>query len=156
MNPESEGVVDERTSLRMKRVGQRDTAPEMVVRKLLFAGGYRYRIHRRDLPGSPDVVFPRWRKVIFVHGCFWHGHPGCSRASLPRSRAEYWRSRIATNRERDLRSEVALRRMGWFVCIVWECEVGRVEALRERLTHFLSEREADDCDVRADRRGVPK
>lgn len=155
MNRGSDGV-DERTSLRMKRVRQRDTAPEMAVRKLLFAGGYRYRIHRRDLPGSPDVVFPRWRKVIFVHGCFWHGHPGCARASLPRNRAEYWRSRIATNRERDRRSEAALRKMGWFVCIVWECEVARVEALRERLAHFLRDRGPHDGDAPARRGGVSK
>lgn len=155
MNRGGDGV-DERTSLRMKRVRQRDTAPEMAVRKLLSAGGYRYRIHRRDLPGSPDVVFPRWRKVIFVHGCFWHGHPGCARASLPRSRAEYWRSRIATNRERDRRSEAALRKMGWFVCIVWECEVARVEALRERLAHFLRDRVPHDGDAPARRGGVSK
>lgn len=138
MTTRSDQGVDELTSLRMKRVRQRDTAPELKVRKLLFGCGYRYRVHRDDLPGSPDVVFPGRRKVIFVHGCFWHGHQNCPRASLPRTRTEYWRDRITTNQERDRRSETALRRMGWAVCVVWECEVGNAGALRERLTRFLN------------------
>ena len=138
MKPRDEWDVDEHTSLRMKRVRRRDTAPELKVRKLLFGCGYRYRVHRDDLPGSPDVVFPSRRKAIFVHGCFWHGHPNCPRASLPRTRTEYWRDRITTNQERDRRSETALRRMGWSICVVWECEVGNAGALRERLTRFLN------------------
>ena len=140
MSPRDEWAVDELTSHRMKRVRQRHTAPELAVRKLLFADGYRYRVHRRDLPGSPDVVFPGRRKVIFVHGCFWHGHEDCARASLPRNRADYWRHRIATNQERDRRSEAALRRMGWSVCVVWECEVRNADPLRERLARFLTDR----------------
>ena len=138
MTTRSDPGVDEHASARMKRVRQRDTAPELEVRKLLFGFGYRYRIHRDDLPGSPDVAFPSRRKAIFVHGCFWHGHPNCSRASLPRTRTEYWRNRITTNQERDRRSEAALRRMGWSVCVVWECEVGDGGALREKLTRFLN------------------
>ncbi len=156
MNPRNEWAVDELTSHRMKRVRQRHTAPELAVRKLLFADGYRYRIHRRDLPGSPDVVFPGRRKVIFVHGCFWHGHEDCARASLPRNRADYWRHRIAANQERDRRSEAALRRMGWSVCVVWECEVRNSDPLRERLARFLAARNPGTVDDPAHRDGVGK
>ena len=134
--------VDERVSLRMKRVKQRDTTPELVVRKLLFAKGYRYRIHRDDLPGSPDVVFPSRRKVVFVHGCFWHGHENCARASLPKSRTRYWADRIAKNRERDMRSISALEQLGWSVYVVWECETKNLSSLEQRLSCFLQEYDA--------------
>lgn len=124
-------------SLRMRRVKQRDTAPELIVRKVLFAAGYRYRIHRRDLPGSPDVVFPGRRKVVFVNGCFWHGHEDCPRASLPKTRLEYWRDRISINRERDVRSIAALEKLGWTVDTIWECETRDVISLERRLIRFL-------------------
>ena len=124
-------------SLRMRRVKQRDTAPELIVRKVLFAAGYRYRIHRRDLPGSPDVVFPGRRKVVFVNGCFWHGHEDCPRASLPKTRLEYWRDRISVNRERDVRSIAALEKLGWTVDTIWECETRDVISLERRLIRFL-------------------
>lgn len=129
--------VDESVSFRMKHVKQRGTAPELVVRKLLFAKGYRYRIHRGDLPGSPDVVFPSRRKVIFVHGCYWHGHENCVRASLPKTRTKYWKDRISKNRERDERSISALEQLGWSVYVVWECETKNVNSLEQRLLHFL-------------------
>ena len=121
----------------MRRVKQRDTAPELIVRKILFAAGYRYRVHRRDLPGSPDVVFPRRRKIIFVNGCFWHGHENCSRASLPRTRFLYWKERILKNQERDVRSIAALEKLGWIVATVWECETRDLLFLEERLVRFL-------------------
>ena len=124
-------------SLRMKRVKQRDTAPELIVRKVLFSSGYRYRIHRRDLPGSPDIVFPGRRKAIFVNGCFWHGHENCSRASLPKTRLEYWKDRILKNRERDARSIAALEKLGWVVDTIWECQTRDMTSLEERLTRFL-------------------
>lgn len=124
-------------SLRMKRVKQRDTAPELIVRKVLFSSGYRYRIHRRDLPGSPDIVFPGRRKAIFVNGCFWHGHENCSRASLPKTRLEYWKDRIFKNRERDARSIAALEKLGWVVDTIWECQTRDMTSLEERLTRFL-------------------
>ncbi len=129
--------VDESVSFRMKRVKQRDTAPELIVRKLLFSKGYRYRIHRDDLPGSPDVVFPGRRKVIFVHGCFWHGHENCKRASLPKTRTEYWASRVAKNHERDVRSISILEELGWSTYVVWECETSNVDSLERRLSRFL-------------------
>ena len=130
-------LVDDSVSFRMKRVKQRDTAPELVVRKLLFAKGYRYRVHRDDLPGSPDIVFPSRRKVVFVHGCFWHGHEKCTRASLPKTRTQYWSDRVAENRKRDVRSISALERLGWSVLVVWECETKNVRSLAERLSGFL-------------------
>lgn len=129
--------VDESVSFRMKRVKQRDTAPELTVRRLLFAKGYRYRIHRDDLPGSPDIVFPSRRKVVFVHGCFWHGHNMCERASLPKTRTQYWSGRVAENQKRDARSISALERLGWSVFVVWECETKNVESLSRRLSCFL-------------------
>ena len=131
--------VDEAVSFRMKRVKQRDTAPELAVRKLLFSKGYRYRLHGKELPGRPDIVFPGRRKAIFVHGCFWHDHQGCGRATLPKTRTAYWRDRIQKNKDRDTRVIMALRRQGWRVDIVWECEVKRPIDLERRLTSFLED-----------------
>ena len=126
-------------SERMSRVRHRDTKPEWVVRRLVHGMGYRYRLHGRQLPGKPDLVFGRRRKAIFVHGCFWHRHPGCKLARLPKSRRDFWIPKLEGNRERDLRHQRELRNLGWAVHIVWECEVGDTESLRERLKSFLGE-----------------
>lgn len=115
----------------------RGTKPEMIVRRLLHAMGYRFRLHRRDLPGTPDIVLSRHRVAIQVHGCFWHQHEGCRHANLPRSRTAYWHPKLARNVERDARSEAALRALGWHVLVLWECELKDLEALRERLQAFL-------------------
>ena len=121
----------------MARVKGRDTKPEMTVRRLAHAMGYRFRLHRKDLPGSPDLVFPGRGKVIFVHGCFWHGHP-CARGSRqPKQNAEYWRAKIARNVERDAQSVAALEDQGWSVLTLWECELKDVETLSVRLSDFL-------------------
>src|SRR5271169_4674782 len=106
----------------MARVRQRDTKPEMVVRRLLFAQGRRYRLHARGLPGTPDIVFPRRRAAIFVHGCFWHGHRGCTLATVPKTRAEFWNRKVEDNRKRDAEKEERLRALGWTVLTVWQCE----------------------------------
>ena len=124
----------------MAKVGSKDTTPEMVVRRMLHAMGYRFRLHRRDLPGTPDIVLPRLGKAVFVHGCYWHGHSGCRLGRLPKSRLEYWGPKIAANRERDARKAAALRRAGWSVATVWECETRRRERLAARLQRFLTER----------------
>lgn len=116
----------------------KDTKPEMVVRRLLHSMGYRFRLHRRDLPGTPDVVLPRWRKAIMVHGCFWHGHQGCRLAHIPATRAEYWAPKLAANRERDARKLAALRKAGWSVAVVWECQTARPQALARRLGRFVT------------------
>ena len=120
----------------MASVRQKDTEPELAVRRLLHRLGYRYSLHRRDLPGSPDLVFGRRRKVVFVHGCFWHGHD-CRKGRAPTSRVEYWTNKIAGNRARDEKNVSELRANGWEACIVWECETAAPDSLRRRLIRFL-------------------
>lgn len=117
----------------MARIKGRDTAPEILVRRLLHALGYRFRLHRRDLPGCPDIVLPRHHTVIFVHGCFWHCHAGCPRATLPVRNAEFWRAKLEGNRARDIQHASDLASAGWQVLVVWQCEIRDWEALRTRL-----------------------
>jgi len=126
-------------SERMGRVRRADTKPEMQVRRLVHAMGYRYRLHVRSLPGCPDLVFAKRRKVVFVHGCFWHRHPdpACRLARLPKSRLDFWVPKLEGNRERDRRNEEELSTRGWNVLVVWECELSNTEALCERLRAFL-------------------
>ena len=121
----------------MRAVKGKDTKPEMIVRRLAHALGYRFRLHRKDLPGKPDLVFPGRRKVIFVHVCFWHGHE-CARGSRqPKQNAEYWRNKIARNVERDADNLQALERLGWQTQVIWECEMKDRDALADRLRAFL-------------------
>lgn len=123
----------------MARIRGKDTKPEMKVRRLVHRLGYRYRLHRRDLPGSPDLVFPGRRKVILVHGCFWHRHPdpACKRARMPKSRLEFWEPKLTANADRDLRNQSALEAMGWKVLILWECELESEHDLATRIVGFL-------------------
>lgn len=121
----------------MQKVRQRDTKPEMVVRRAAHKLGYRFRLHRRDLPGSPDLVFHRHRAVLFVHGCFWHRHPDCRHASFPKANAEFWLEKFRRNVERDVRKEGELRQSGWRVFVVWECETRDLTGLRQRLSEIL-------------------
>ena len=121
----------------MSRVKQADTAPEMRVRRLLHRNGLRFRLHRRDLPGTPDVVLPSRRTVIFVHGCFWHRHQRCSRASTPTTNPERWRLKFERNVARDGEACAALRELGWTVLIVWECELKNEAELENRLRDRL-------------------
>jgi DNA mismatch endonuclease, patch repair protein len=109
-------------SLRMSKVRTQGTRPEMTLRRLLHRAGLRFRLHRRDLPGTPDIVLPRYRTAIFVHGCFWHRHAGCHRATMPKTRTEFWRQKFAANVARDIRKERLLKERGWNVVTVWECE----------------------------------
>lgn len=117
----------------MRAVKRANTAPEIIVRQVLHALGLRFRLHRRDLPGSPDVVLPRFRTVILVHGCFWHRHPDCRYTTTPKTRQDYWLPKFATNIERDLRKEAQLQALGWRVLLVWECETKQREELTLRL-----------------------
>lgn len=126
----------ERSEL-MSRVRGKDSKPEWIVRRLLHERGYRYRLHARDLPGKPDIVFRRKRKAIFVHGCFWHRHEGCRRATTPATRADFWNAKFAANVERDQRALAALREAGWDVLVVWECELRDGDALATKLDAFL-------------------
>lgn len=123
----------------MQAVRSENTAPEKVIRRMLHLAGYRYRLHRRDLPGCPDLVFPSRRKVIFIHGCFWHGH-NCRRgARVPKSHVEYWTEKVARNRARDERVQKELLALGWQTQIVWECELREPSVVMGRLRFFLSE-----------------
>jgi len=123
----------------MKANKKRDSKPELFVRRLLHALGYRYRLHARDLPGSPDIVFRSRHKVIFVHGCFWHQHPDarCPLRTHPRSNIQYWRPKLSRNRERDKENEKKLADIGWTYLTVWECELKEPAVLRARLVKFL-------------------
>lgn len=132
-------VVDTRTRSRMMAgIRSRDTKPEMVLRRGLHGRGFRFRLHERKLPGSPDLVLPRWKAAIFVHGCFWHRHPGCRYATTPATRPEFWQAKFDANVARDLRTVAALEDEGWRVEIVWECELKRdAEARLDALTQWL-------------------
>ena len=127
----------EKRSEIMARIRGRDTKPEMIVRRIAHALGFRFRLHRRDLPGSPDLVFPKYRAVIMVHGCFWHRHPGCRYASSPKTRVRFWEAKFEGNVVRDRRNEEALGELGWRVMVIWECETGDREAVAERIVGFL-------------------
>lgn len=128
----------EKRSEIMSRVRSKDTKPELAVRSLLHAMGYRFRVHRTELPGKPDIVLPKYRTVVFVHGCFWHQHPDCRKATLPKRNAEFWREKLEGNAERDRRTYERLRELGWHVLVVWECEVQREwNSLPERLDKRL-------------------
>lgn len=132
-----DSVTRERRSEIMSRVRSKDTGPEWLVRRLVHGMGYRYRLHRRDLPGTPDLVFPGRGKVIFVNGCFWHGHKCALGRRTPKSRRDFWVPKIEGNRRRDARKTSALRRMGWEVLTVWECQLTALERLEKKIRRFL-------------------
>lgn len=121
----------------MSRVKGRDTKPEMMVRSFIFRMGFRFRLNQRRLPGAPDIVLPRHRKVIFIHGCFWHGHKSCPRSKRPKTNENFWNNKLDGNIERDKRYNLELRRMGWKVLIVWECETKNPKKLLGMLERFL-------------------
>ncbi|MFC4257411.1 very short patch repair endonuclease [Marinobacter lacisalsi] len=125
-------------SERMSRVRHKNTKPEMVVRRLVHGMGYRFRLHAKDLPGSPDLVFRSRRSVIFVHGCFWHRHSGCRLARLPKSRTTFWSQKLEENQQRDRRNQEELRELGWSVLVVWECELRDLEGVGRKLKGFLN------------------
>lgn len=124
-------------SERMGLIRGKDTKPELLVRSITHRLGFRYRLHVSSLPGKPDLVFPKRHKVIFVHGCYWHRHPGCALARLPKSRLDFWTPKLTQNRERDLKNISRLRRARWSVCVVWECEIQRTERLKRKIRKFL-------------------
>ena len=128
-------------SQQMSLVRGKDTKPEMLVRRTLHRLGYRYRLHSKDLPGKPDIVFRSRKKVVFVHGCFWHRHPSrkCKLARMPKSRLEFWKPKLDQNRQRDIKNQRALSKMGWKYLILWECELDDEIGLVRRLIDFLSE-----------------
>ena len=127
----------EKRSWIMSRVKGRDTKPEVLVRSFVHRMGYRFRVHRRELPGNPDIVLARHKKVIFVHGCFWHGHKGCSRSRRPTTNEKFWNNKLNGNIKRDRLNCRELRQMDWKVLVVWECETKASELLLEKLERFL-------------------
>ncbi|MGV1957779.1 very short patch repair endonuclease [Agrobacterium sp. 22-214-1] len=136
---EAEAAPSAFRSALMAKVGPKNSKPEMTVRRVVHALGYRFRLHRRDLPGTPDLVFPRLRKAIFVHGCFWHRHSGCKKASTPKTRVDFWNDKFAKNIERDERKERELRQQRWDITVIWECETGNIDELSRRLDEWLKE-----------------
>ncbi len=124
-------------SERMALVRSKDTAPEMTVRRLVHSLGYRYRLHVKDLPGSPDIVFPARNRIVFVHGCFWHRHCNCPNSRWPKSRLAFWGPKLEANRKRDRRNLATLRLMGWQCLVVWECQLKEKGKLTEKIRRFM-------------------
>ena len=129
-------VPDQRRAL-MGRIKGANTKPEMIVRRVLHAMGRRFRLHRRDLPGRPDIVLPRFRIAIFVHGCFWHRHPGCAGTTTPKTRTSFWSAKFEANMTRDSTAQAALAAAGWKVVVIWECETRNAVKLEARLSTEL-------------------
>lgn len=123
----------------MRRIRAKDTEPEMIVRRLIHGLGFRYRLHERDLPGNPDIVFTKKRKAVFVHGCFWHRHDSslCKISRMPKSNKNYWRNKLARNKERDEKNLIELKKTGWKTLVVWECQTKKSPALGKKIAEFL-------------------
>lgn len=147
-------IVDpQKRSEMMAGIRSKNTRPELLVRRLLHRLGYRFRLHRKDLPGKPDIVLPKWNTVIFVHGCFWHGHSNCPLFRLPKSRTQFWAEKIAVNRVRDAEAKAILTALGWRVLEVWECaSKGRTAIptteLRSKLENAISGENALNVEIR--------
>lgn len=131
-------LTPERRSANMSRIRSRNTLPEMIVRRIIHGMGYRYRLHVTELPGKPDIVLPRLKRIVDVRGCFWHQHPGCIDSHVPKSRLAYWQPKLKRNQQRDKSNEKKLRELGWSVCVIWECEVKATRKIAKRLHQFLA------------------
>ena len=132
-----DNLTKQQRSQTMKAVRSAHTAPELIVRRLVFSLGYRYKLHARKLPGCPDMIFPSQKKAIFVHGCFWHRHSCPAGSKAPRTNASYWADKLSRNRTRDERNAAVLRSLGWRVLILWECELNEASKIRRRIIRFL-------------------
>jgi DNA mismatch endonuclease (patch repair protein) len=130
-------ITADRRSENMRRIRGKDTSPEMAVRRLVHGMGYRYRLHVEKLPGSPDLVFAGRRKIILVHGCFWHRHPKCRKATMPKTRIDFWQEKFEKNVFRDRRNISELKKAGWSVLVIWECELGDSVHLTSKVAEFL-------------------
>ncbi|WP_434149448.1 very short patch repair endonuclease [Methylocaldum gracile subsp. desertum] len=133
----------EERSKRMSLIRGTGSAPEIKLRRLVHGMGFRYRLHVKELPGKPDLVFPSKRAVIFMHGCFWHRHPDCKLARIPKSKLDFWKPKLEANKERDLRNQKELRSLGWRVLVVWECEIDNTERLSLIIREFLREQKGE-------------
>ena len=132
-------ITAERRSSNMRRIKSKDTSPEMIVRRLVHRLGYRYRLHDHSLPGRPDLVFRSRKKLIFVHGCFWHSHENCSIAHKPKSQTAYWWPKLRRNKIRDREHRKALSSAGWGILVLWECEVKKAHGLKNQIITFLED-----------------
>ena len=128
-----ENKISEARSRNMSAIKSKNTKPEIIVRKLLHSMGYRFRLHKKDLPGSPDIVLPKYKTVIFVHGCFWHRHNNCKFATTPKTRTEFWENKFKENIERDIKNQNKLKNLGWKSRIIWECEIKDKDAINQKL-----------------------
>lgn len=134
-------------SERMSRIRGKGSAPEMKLRRLVHGMGFRYRLHIKELPGKPDLVFPSRHAVIFMHGCFWHRHQGCKLARLPKSKLDFWKTKLEANKERDLLHKRQLRDLGWRVLVVWECEMSDTDRVSAIVRDFLHEQEGEKNEI---------
>lgn len=121
----------------MSHVGGKDTKPELIVRSILHRMGYRFRLHRRDLPGKPDITLPKYKKVIFIHGCFWHGHKGCPKSKRPDTNKEFWNKKLDKNIARDKINMKKIKELGWDILVVWTCELKNMDTLKNKIISFL-------------------
>ena len=133
MSSEVKHKVNEQRSRNMSAIKSKNTKPEIAVRKVLHSMGYRFRLHSKDLPGSPDIVLPKYKTVIFVHGCFWHRHKDCKYATTPKTRQEFWNKKFTTNIERDLEIHEKIKNLNWRSVVIWECETKHMENLRDKI-----------------------
>ena len=129
--------VSEQRSKNMAAIKSKNTKPEIAVRKLLHSMGYRFRLHRKDLPGSPDIVLPKYKTAIFVHGCFWHRHENCKYATTPKTRKEFWEKKFQANVKRDLEIQEKIKNIGWISLVIWECELKNYKKLKKKLIHSI-------------------
>jgi len=127
---------DKRSEI-MRRITSKDTKPEIIVRRLVHGLGFRYRLHKKELPGKPDLVFSKGRKLICVHGCFWHQHDGCKSSHIPKSRQDYWEPKLNRTVFRDRKNQAKLRELGWDILVIWECEVREVQQIANKIIAFL-------------------
>ena len=130
--------VSEQRSRNMSAIKSKNTKPEITLRKLLHSMGYRFRLHRKDLPGSPDIVLPKYKTVIFVHGCFWHRHENCKYASIPKTRKEFWESKFKANVKRDKEIQEKIKNIGWQSVVIWECEIKNKIFLERKLRNLFN------------------
>tara|TARA_A100001037_G_C14815233_1_gene485112 strand:+ start:228 stop:644 length:417 start_codon:yes stop_codon:yes gene_type:complete len=130
--------VSEQRSRNMSAIKSKNTKPEIKVRKILHSMGYRFRLHSKDLPGSPDIVLPKYKTVIFVHGCFWHRHENCKYASTPKTRKEFWNKKFTENKKRDSEIQEKIKILDWRSVVIWECETKNIENLRDKIIDVFS------------------
>lgn len=138
-------ITNEKRSWNMSRIQGKDTKPELIIRSLLHSSGYRFRLHAKKLPGVPDIVLPKYKTVIFVHGCFWHRHKGCKFTYTPKSRVEFWESKFQKNKERDRIVMNKLKKLGWKIIVIWECEISNPDNIRYKLKKHLEEPQKADA-----------